>query len=296
MPWPYIQVSNIICFRCGPGINWPKQEVPWVIVISSLWVSALWEKKQEAVKGPGEGACLVVRKEGWLRDIRLEGEPAWVTQGLVCFPRVQTVCKMPREPWKVSRKRGVVWSALHLGSTVTLRSGLIAGKPGGRCVKNKAVWEGQLQNLQGPVENENVGCFFKTEKKCHERYLKGKTFSFFLWSLLTCQDTVYVLFNLGLPQTLIGTPSSCPRYSGVCSPVSAAFSLPLITGLICRVLLGKVKNVNVKIKLKISGWYCGVVNPKWLALLRVGPLVTTCAPPGGRPEGSRQEGGLQMVK
>lgn len=35
----------------------------------------------------------------------------------------------------------------------------------GRCAKNETGWEGQLHNLQGPLQNENVGCFFKKQEK-----------------------------------------------------------------------------------------------------------------------------------
>ena len=74
----------------------------------------------------------------------------------------------------------------------------MSGKLLGRCATNQAGWQGQLHNLWGTEQSENMGCLLK--KNGVTKVLKGKSISFFLWSFLTCHDTFNHLFNILLLQ------------------------------------------------------------------------------------------------
>lgn len=91
---------------------------------------------------------------------------SWTVQALVCFPHGHTIASMLRSRGRVQsrgwRGQPCIWEVLsHLKNG----EGLAAGKPVERCAKNETGWEGQLHNLQGPVQNANVSCCFKKEEK-----------------------------------------------------------------------------------------------------------------------------------
>lgn len=76
----------------------------------------------------------------------------------------------------------------------------ISGKLLGRYAKNQDGWQGQLHNLWGTVQSENMGCLFKNQENGVIKVLKGKSISFFPWSFLTHHDTFNHLSNILLLQ------------------------------------------------------------------------------------------------
>lgn len=60
-------------------------------------------------------------------------------------------------------KTGMEQSALHLeGIRPPWEWRRTSGrKPVERCARSETGWEGQPRNVQGPVQNENMGCVFE---------------------------------------------------------------------------------------------------------------------------------------